>query len=91
MTENEGISKLQDLDDPAFLVQRAKVRGMLANAPDGSAEAAALIREYADLTAELDRRARAEWTNSARVPEPQPTLGNRDSQMDSDNRRHSYD
>jgi uncharacterized tellurite resistance protein B-like protein len=81
MSKDEEISKLEDLDDPAFLLRRAKVRELLAKASDGSAEAVALIKEYADLTAELDRRARAEWAPATKSNEPQPNPAVPDSPM----------
>jgi hypothetical protein len=52
---------LRELDDPAFLDRRTRVRELLEAAPDGSAEMAGLAREFAELNAEFYRRASAEW------------------------------
>jgi hypothetical protein len=73
MPENDGMSGLQKLDDPALLVQRAKVRELMEATPGESAEALSLIREYADLNAEFYRRAHAKWARPAEVPStPKP-------------------
>jgi hypothetical protein len=66
MPEDEETSGLRKLDDHAFLERRSEVRQLLESAPGTSAEASALAREYAALTAEFDRRARALWSRATR-------------------------
>jgi hypothetical protein len=55
--------RIQELDDVELLARRAKIRQRLEDAPDGS-DAPALISEYADLTTEFDKRARAQWAKA---------------------------
>jgi hypothetical protein len=47
---------LTQLSDPVFLAERARVRGELEYAPEGTADRAALEDHYAALLAELERR-----------------------------------
>jgi hypothetical protein len=70
MQENDRTSSLREMDDPELLGRRAELRELLADTPGESAEAPALISEYADLTAEFDRRAHAEWTKLAEGRQP---------------------
>jgi hypothetical protein len=49
------------LDDPAFLAERARVRGQLEQVPDNAAGRAALKRLYEAMDLEFDRRASAAW------------------------------
>jgi hypothetical protein len=55
---------LANLDDPAFLAARARVRGQCERAPDDIELAA----EYRRMTAEFDRRARGAWQAGAAQP-----------------------
>jgi hypothetical protein len=50
-----------DLDDPAFLADRARVRGLLEHQPENSVDRAELERVYEAMTAEFCRRARIAW------------------------------
>lgn len=50
------------LDDPAFLDERARVRGLLACQPDNSPGRAELEQVFEAMTAEFLRRARIAWT-----------------------------
>lgn len=50
------------LDDPAFLDERARVRGLLGHEPDSTPDRAELERVYAAMTEEFLRRARIAWT-----------------------------
>jgi len=50
-----------DLDDPAFLTERARVRGLLEYQPENSVGRAELERVYAAMTAEFCRRAGIAW------------------------------
>jgi len=48
---------LESLDDPAFLAERAQVRGRFEKAPADPG----LAVEHERMTAEFERRARAAW------------------------------
>jgi hypothetical protein len=61
ITVAQESGEISNLDDTDLLARRAKIRELLEITPDESAEATALISEYADLTAEFDRRAHAKW------------------------------
>jgi hypothetical protein len=50
-----------DLDDPAFLAERARVRGLLEYQPENSVGRAELERVYEAMTAEFCRRAGIAW------------------------------
>jgi hypothetical protein len=50
------------LDDPAFLAERARVRGLLEYEPQYAVGRARLERLYAAMTEEFLRRARIAWT-----------------------------
>jgi hypothetical protein len=50
-----------DLDDPGFLAERARVRGLLEHQPENSIGRAQLERVYAAMTEEFCRRARIAW------------------------------
>jgi hypothetical protein len=49
------------LDDPGFLAERARVRGLLEYQPENSIGRAELERVYAAMTEEFCRRARIAW------------------------------
>jgi hypothetical protein len=51
-----------ELDDPAFLAERARLRGQLAHQPGDAQGRAALERLYEAMTEEFLRRARIAWT-----------------------------
>lgn len=51
-----------ELDDPAFLEERARVRQLLEYEPENSIDRAELERLYQAMTEEFDRRARRAWT-----------------------------
>ena len=55
-------SEFTHLDDPAFLDERARVRGLLEYAPQNTLGRAQLERLYAAMTEEFLRRARIAWT-----------------------------
>ena len=50
-----------DLDDPAFLAERARVRGLLEYQPENSVDRTELERVYAVTTVEFCRRASIAW------------------------------
>ena len=50
-----------DLDDPAFLAERARVRELLEYQPENSVDRAELERVYAAMTEEFCRRASIAW------------------------------
>lgn len=52
---------LTDLDDPAFLAERARVRRLLEYQPANSAGRNELEQTYAAMTEEFMRRARIAW------------------------------
>jgi hypothetical protein len=52
------------LDDPAFLDQRARLRERLEHVPQNAAGRAGLERRYEAMTEEFMRRARAAWTTT---------------------------
>jgi hypothetical protein len=49
------------LDDPGFLAERARVRGLLEDQPRNSVRRAELEQVYAAMTEEFYRRARIAW------------------------------
>ena len=49
------------LDDPAFLAERARLRGQMEHVPENSAGRAGLERLYQAMTEEFLRRARVAW------------------------------
>jgi hypothetical protein len=55
-------SDFTHLDDPAFLHERARVRGLLEYEPPNAIGRAQLERLYAAMTEEFLRRARIAWT-----------------------------
>jgi hypothetical protein len=55
-------SEFTHLDDPAFLDERARVRGLLECEPQNTIGRAQLERLYAAMTEEFLRRARIAWT-----------------------------
>lgn len=54
-------NEFSDLDDPAFLAERRRVREELENGP-GTAVSASLAARYWKLDQEFLRRARSAWT-----------------------------
>lgn len=50
-----------ELDDPDFLAERARVRGLLEDQPENSVGRAELERVYEAMTAEFCRHARIAW------------------------------
>lgn len=50
-----------ELDDPAFLAERARVRGLLEHQPEHSTDRAELLQVYAAMTEEFCRRASIAW------------------------------
>jgi hypothetical protein len=52
------------LDDPSFLDERARVRGLLEHEPENAINRAELERLYAAMTEEFLRRARIVWTQA---------------------------
>jgi hypothetical protein len=51
-------------DDPAFLDERARVRGLLGYEPENTIGRAELERVFEAMTAEFLRRARIAWTEA---------------------------
>jgi hypothetical protein len=52
----------RQLDDPAFLAERARVRGLLEHVPTNAVDRTRLERVYEAMNQEFDRRARIAWT-----------------------------
>lgn len=50
------------LDDPAFLAERARLRGQLEHVAESGIRRAGLERQYEAMTEEFLRRARIAWT-----------------------------
>ena len=61
MQTTDESSDFAHLDDPAFLDERARVRGLLEYAPQNTLGRAQLERLYAAMTEEFLRRARIAW------------------------------
>ena len=53
------------LDDPSFLMERARLRGLLEGQPVNEAGRADLQQRYDAMTAEFCRRARIAWTRGS--------------------------
>ena len=53
-----------DLDDPAFLDERARVRRRLEHGPENAVGRRELERVYEAMTVEFCRRARIAWTET---------------------------
>ena len=54
-----------ELDDPAFLDERARVRERLEHVPENAIDRAGLERLYESMTQEFLRRARAAWSTAS--------------------------
>jgi hypothetical protein len=54
-------TEYRKLNDPEFLAERARVRGLLERTPEQSAGRAPLAVLYAGMTAEFDHRAGQAW------------------------------
>jgi hypothetical protein len=52
------------LDDPSFLDERARLRGLLADDPGNETGREELQRRYDAMTAEFCRRARISWAKT---------------------------
>jgi hypothetical protein len=57
-----------ELDDPAFLAERARVRGLLEYEPENSVERTELERVYAAMTEEFCHRAAIAWRQATSNP-----------------------
>jgi hypothetical protein len=57
------------LDDPAFLVERARLRERLEHVPESARDRAGLERLYEAMTEEFLSRARIAWTSAPATPE----------------------
>ena len=55
----------RQLDDPAFLAERARLRGALEHLQENSVERLELERLYEAMNREFDRRARIAWTEAS--------------------------
>jgi hypothetical protein len=53
------------LDDPAFLAERARLRGLLEHVPGNDVGRAELERLYEAMNREFDGRARIAWTEAS--------------------------
>jgi hypothetical protein len=62
-----------ELDDPAFLDERARVRGLLEYEPENTLGRAELERLYEAMTAEFLRRARIAWAPASEETAPWTT------------------
>lgn len=54
-----------ELDDPAFLRERARVRQLLEHEPENAIDRAQLERLHQAMTREFDRRARLAWARGS--------------------------
>jgi hypothetical protein len=54
----------RELDDPAFLAERARLRGLLQHVSANAVDRARLERLYEAMNQEFDRRARIAWTEA---------------------------
>jgi hypothetical protein len=52
------------LDDPAFLDERARLRGRLERMPENASGRDELVRLHEEMTKEFLRRARIAWTSA---------------------------
>ncbi len=64
-----------DLDDPAFLAERARVRGPLEYQPENSVGRAELERVYEAMTEEFCRRAAIAWRQARPTSDDAPAAG----------------
>ena len=67
MRKGEESADFTQLDDPAFLAERARVRDRLARVPDNTEGRAELERLYEAMNIEFDRRASAAWAIANRA------------------------
>jgi len=66
-TDGEPADFFYQLDDPAFLAERARLRSRLEHVPENAVGRPGLERLYEAMTEEFCRRARIAWTRS-RLP-----------------------
>jgi hypothetical protein len=66
-----------DLDDPGFLAERARVRGLLEYQPENSVGRAELERVYAAMTEEFCHRAAIAWRQGTPMSDDAPAAGGR--------------
>jgi hypothetical protein len=64
MRTDEEPADFNQLDDPAFLAERARLRHRLAHVPENAAGRPRLERLYDAMTEEFCRRARIAWTRA---------------------------
>ena len=62
MQHNSESDDFTKLDDPAFLAERARIRGLLEHRPENAVGRADLERLYQAMTEEFCRRAGLKWT-----------------------------
>jgi hypothetical protein len=63
--ENSEPDDFAKLDDPSFLAERARLRGLLEDQPGDGTGYAELQQRYDAMTAEFCRRARITWTRTS--------------------------
>jgi hypothetical protein len=63
-TDEEPVDFFYQLDDPAFLAERARLRGRLEHVPENAIGRPGLERLYEAMTEEFCRRARIAWARS---------------------------
>ena len=63
--ENSEPDDFAKLDDPSFLAERARLRGLLEDQPDNGTAHAELQQRYDAMTAEFCCRARITWTRTS--------------------------
>ena len=61
-TDGEPVDFFYQLDDPAFLAERARLRSRLEHVPENAVGRLRLERLYEAMTEEFCRRARIAWT-----------------------------
>ena len=80
-TDGEPADFFYQLDDPAFLAERARVRSRLEHVPENALGRPGLERLYEAMTEEFCRRARLAWTRgrlpARRRPERSANRGTR--------------
>ncbi len=65
MQQTSEPDDFRKLDDPAFLAERARVRGLLEHTPEHAIDRDGLERMYDAMTEEFCRRAQIRWASAS--------------------------